>query len=258
MLIGADKGFKVKEKEKNDFVTEIDHAVEAYLIDRIKKKFPNHAVLAEEGHFRDPEKVEELGESDYTWIIDPIDGTRNYTRGIPYYAVSIGVFKTDHAESSQNYEYISGEIIAGVIHAPALRETFSAAKGQGTKFNGKSVRVSDIKDLEHSIFATGFPPQHRERNLPYFEAIVQHTGALRRSGSAAIDLAYVAAGRFDGFWEFGLHPWDIAAGALMVEEAGGKVTDTNGAPLDLFGADILATNGLIHPQSAAVFDQIDD
>lgn len=256
ILKGAEEGFEVKEKHKNDFVTNVDHQSEKLLIDLIKAEFPNHSILAEESHFQDPEQAEELAESEYTWIIDPIDGTRNFTRGIPAYCVSIAVFQNQGYESSKNFEYISGEIIAGVVHAPALRETFSAAKNLGAKFNNKEIKVSAIKDLEHSIFATGFPPQHKERNLIYFNSMLQHTGALRRMGSAALDLAYLAAGRIDGFWEFGLHPWDIAAGALIVEEAGGSVTDTNGSELDLFGADIFASNGKIHQSSVDIFQKI--
>ncbi len=148
-------------------------------------------------------------------------------------------------KSSQNYNYLDGEIIIGVVFAPKLGELFYAEKGKGAYLNGEKISVSKIKKLEESLLVTGFPPTHKEENLKHFAKMINKCQAVRRLGSAALDLAYIACGRFDGYWEFGLHPWDIAAGALIVKEAGGKVSDSNGQMLDLFGKDILASNAKI-------------
>ena len=241
----------ISEKGTNDFVTNVDQASEELIIAEIHKHFPDHAILAEES-------ASTLTDTDaeYIWIIDPIDGTLNFTHAIPYYSVSIAVLKIQSSKHSKNYDYLSGELIAGVVHAPALGETFYAAKGKGAYFNGQKIQVSKAKTLKKSITATGFPSTNKEMNLPYYSKMLEKTQGIRRFGSAALDLCYIACGRLDIFWEFSLSPWDIAAGSLIVEEAGGSVSDTNGNMLDLFGKDILATNGKVHKATIASFKNL--
>lgn len=249
ILQARQKSLQVKEKQLNDFVTNVDQSSEELIIKAIKKQFPDHEIIAEESHTASKKNLQKLLGAPYIWIIDPIDGTRNFVRGIPNYCVSIAVFENTAVETSKNYQYLEGEIIAAAVCAPALQETYSAAKNCGAYLNGKPIKVSQNIPLQKAIFATGFPPEHREKNLAYFNKVTTHTGAVRRLGAAALDLCFLAAGRLDGFWEFGLKPWDIAAGALILEEAGGKSTDLNGQPLDLFGQEILSTNGELHQES---------
>ncbi|MFH1218407.1 MAG: inositol monophosphatase family protein [Candidatus Peregrinibacteria bacterium] len=237
------KNLKIQEKAKHDLVTNADKASEKFIIQQIKKHFPDHGILAEES----AKSTASLSEHDITWIIDPLDGTTNFAHGFPVYAISIAVFQKEISKQSKNFDYISGEIIAGAIYNPNLDELFYTAKGKGAFLNGRRIHVSNTSSLRNSLAATGFPTTHREINLPYLTKLLPHCQAIRRLGSAALDLAYIACGRLDTFWEFGLKPWDIAAGALLVKEAGGKVTDTNGNLLDLFGQDILATNKILHP-----------
>lgn len=256
LLKESKKAFKVREKSVNNLVTDADFASEKFITTEILKKFPDHAILAEESSFQNPQQLKKLAQAEYIWIIDPLDGTTNFAHRLPQYAVSIAVFHNKARQKSKNFQYLEGEIILGVIHSPVLKETFSAEKGKGARLNGKKIEVSKTKTVSKSLTVTGFPPTNREINLPYFLAILNRCQALRRLGSAALDLAYVAAGRFDLFWEFGLSPWDIAAGALIVEEAGGRVSDTNDNLLDLFGKDILATNGRVHPETVAIFEKL--
>jgi len=253
ILEKREQNLQISEKTKNDFVTNLDKESEELLIKEILTKYPNHAIIAEESSFESKGDSEKLANAEYIWIIDPIDGTKNFIRGIPAYCVSIGVFKKEKLEVSKNFDYLSGELVVGVVHAPALHETFSAEKEKGAYLNNKKIKVSNIKKLTDTIFATGFPAEHKEHNMTYFAKVIEKTGAMRRLGSAALDLCYIAAGRIDGFWEFGLKPWDIAAGSLIIEEAGGKITDTNGNPIDLFGADILASNSKIHKETVKLF-----
>lgn len=251
ILKESKKTIRISEKATNDFVTNVDQASEDLIIAEIQKHFPDHAILAEESA-----NILTDSEAEYIWIIDPIDGTLNFTHSIPNYAVSIGILQIQSSKHSKNYEYLSGELIAGVVHAPALGETFYAAKDQGAYLNGEPIKVSKVKTLKKAIACTGFPPTNKEMNLPYYTKLMEETQAIRRFGSAALDLAYIACGRLDLFWEFGLHPWDIAAGSLIVEEAGGSVSDTNGNMLDLFGKDILATNGIIHKKTISSFKNL--
>lgn len=243
---GSKKDLKIEEKAKNDLVTNVDKAAEKLIIREIKSNFLDHAILAEESNFSHKTAPENYAKSKFIWLIDPIDGTTNYAHGLSEYAVSIGLFETAKAEHSKNFQYLSGELIMGVVFAPALNELFYAEKGRGAYFNGKKIKISNINKLKNSLLATGFPYNNRKRNLPYFSAMLDQSQAIRRLGAASLDLCYVAMGRFDGYWEFDLKPWDIAAGTLIIKEAGGKITDTNGNMLDLFGKDILATNGKIH------------
>ncbi len=222
---------EVSHKGEIDLVTEADLASERFIIERIRNYYPRHAILAEESGPSD------AGErrSDYVWIVDPLDGTTNYAHGYPVFAVSIAL---EH----------QGEILLGVVYDPMRDELFAAERGAGATLNGRRIRVSDVEDLNKAMLCTGFPYDVRERGefVRHFRNFIMTAQAVRRDGSAALDLAYVASGRFDGFWEEGLNPWDVAAGALLVEEAGGRVTDYQGRPFSIYRAPVLASNGLVH------------
>jgi myo-inositol-1(or 4)-monophosphatase len=219
------------EKKKNDFVTFVDKTSEKMIIEYILSQFPGHQILAEEGG-------KQQSGSDYQWIIDPLDGTTNFIRHIPVFAVSIGV----------KYR---NEIIAGVVFNPVDNELFSAAKGQGAHLNDAPIHVSRMTDFSRAFLATGFPHQYK-RFLPQFvksfSDIFFHSAGMRRLGSAALDLCYTACGRFEGFWEIGLNPWDIAAGGLIVQEAGGEVSDFWGRPSYLDSGFVVAGNSAIQKQ----------
>lgn len=248
---------KVETKSsKIDLVTNADKASEKSIITNIKRKFPDHGIIAEESENDFMKKMEELSHCSYIWIIDPLDGTTNFTYGLPQYSVSIGLMKVNQAKKSKNFEYFEGELVAGVVYAPELDQMFYAEKGKGAFLNRKKIATSKTKSLAMSLLATGFAYSNKEKNLPYLEAMIPHCRDLRRFGSAALDLCYVAAGNFDGYWEFGLKPWDIAAGSLIVAEAGGKVSDLNGNLLDLFGEEILCSNGKVHKEMVKVFSEI--
>ncbi len=239
ILEQSQKNFKIEEKTKNDYVTAVDKAAEQLIIKKILKEFPDHGILAEESSFKKTLDPKNYKNHKFVWIIDPIDGTNNFIRGIPFYTISIALQK-------------EGELIVGVLFAPALNKLYYAEKGKGAFLNGKKIHVSKTPALEHSLFATGFHGEYKIKNLPYFEKIIARAQGIRRFGSAALDLAMVAEGKFDSYWEFGLKPWDIAAGALIVKEAGGKVTNLKGKPLDLFDKNILASNGLIHKETVKI------
>lgn len=224
--------FKISNKEGvNNLVTEADHAAEKAIIDVIQKEFPGHFILSEE-------TGEIITNSEYKWIIDPIDGTVNFANGIPLCCVSIGL---EH----------NGEIIMGTVNAPILNEIFFAEKGKGATLNEEKITVSEKTALINSCLVTGFPYTYLDAPngpLVAFEKLVRAGIPVRRLGSAAIDLCWVAAGRFDGFFEHQLNAWDSAAGYLLVEEAGGKVTDFDGNKFSPYQPKVLATNGLIHEQ----------
>ena len=214
-----------------DLVTEADRESEAAAIAVLQRAFPAHAILAEESGAN-------TITSEHRWIIDPLDGTTNFAHGYPQFCVSIA------------YER-RGKLRAAVIFDALRRELFVARRGGGAWLNGKPLRVTRTPKLETALLVTGFPYDRRERRrfyLAFWEAFMIRTHGVRRTGSAALDLAWVACGRCDGFWEFGLKPWDVAAGALLVEEAGGRVSNMDGSPLDLAGAQIIATNGRIHQE----------
>lgn len=222
--------FEVKTKEgRNNLVTEFDFKSEKAIKKCIHNYFPEHEILGEEFGLDE-------AQSDYRWIIDPLDGTVNFVHSIPIFSVSIAL------------EY-KKEIIVGVIYHPILKETFTAIKGQGAFLNGKAIHVSDNAELNNAILVTGFPYNINENPLNAIETFVSMVKLglpVRRLGSAALDLAYVAAGRFDAFWEGQLKPWDVAAGYLIVEEAGGKVTDYRNNKYSVYGDTILASNNAIH------------
>ena len=213
-----------------DLVTEVDRACEAIIVETLRVERPDDAVLAEEG------SGDDRPGATWRWVIDPLDGTMNYAHGYPRFCVSIGVQR-------------DGEPALGVVYDPLLDELFSARRGEGAQLNGRPLRVSEEDDLGRALLATGFAYDvHRsaEDNLNHFAKFVKTARGLRRDGSAALNLCYVAAGRFDGYWELKLHPWDVAAGNLIVEEAGGRVSDFSGAPCSGSGRENLASNGRLH------------
>lgn len=227
------RALQVSNKGDIDLVTEADLASEKLIIERIKSHYPRHAILAEESG--DTDGVDRSGKSEWKWIIDPLDGTTNYAHGYPCFCVSIAL------ESA-------GVIEVAVIYDPTRDELFAAERGQGATLNGRRIRVSTVDDLNSAMLCTGFPYNVRERpNFARdFSNFTMAAQAVRRDGSAAIDLAYIACGRFDGFWEDGLKAWDIAAGVLLIEEAGGRVSNFNGGALDIYTPKVLASNGLVH------------
>jgi myo-inositol-1(or 4)-monophosphatase len=228
-----DPGAVSEKGRRGDLVTDADRAAESAVLDRLCRSFPNAAVLAEEGGSR-------AGTSGERWIVDPLDGTTNFAHGYPLYCVSIGYERDE-------------EVLAGVIYAPAIDECFTARRGEGARLNGAPIRVSNVERLSDAMVCTGFQPSDYARNGTWFAAMSDRAQAVRRDGSAALDLAFVACGRFDGFWEFDLKPWDVAAGTLIVREAGGTVSQTSGERALVDSPSVLATNRRIHREIAAVF-----
>jgi len=226
---GAEYRVDYKEGAITNMVTDVDRRSECAIVEILHAAFPGHRILAEEGGEHSQRK------SPYRWIVDPLDGTTNFTHGFPAFCVSIGL----EAE---------GRIVLGVVYDPLRQELFEAEAGKGALLNGRRIHVSTVPTLNKALLVTGFAYDRdsRQRNLEHFERFVLATQGLRRTGSAALDLSYVAAGRVDGFWELRLSPWDVAAGSLIVTEAGGRITDFAGNPFKGDGAETLATNGLIH------------
>lgn len=224
-------------KGRADMVTEVDRESERIIIEIIKSEFPEHQFLAEE-----TPQVERT--SVYKWIIDPLDGTTNFIHSLPIFAVSIGL------------EYDS-DVIMGIVFHPMTGELFTAIKGKGAYLNKQRISVSRINTLSHSLLATGFPYElnrHFYTNMEFFRKFYEKCHGIRRLGSAAIDLCYTACGRFDGFWEYDLHPWDMAAGSLIITEAGGEITDFQGNPFSIYQSEILATNGHITREMIEILD----
>lgn len=218
------ESIKIIEKGRNDFATQVDQAAEEIIIETIKKSYPQHGILGEETGL-----IPGKG-SDVTWVIDPLDGTTNFLHGFPHFCISIGVVQQD-------------KILHGVVYDPIRDELFTASRGEGVRMNGKRLRVSNAEKLQKSLLGTGFPFRdftHLDDYLTFLKTVIPHCAGIRRAGAAALDLAYVAAGRLDGFWEFGLKPWDIAAGALFIQEAGGFISTIDGSPDILNGKSILA------------------
>lgn len=247
-LIGDRAGrideYNVREKALNDLVTEVDEAAQQLIIRELSETFPDAAFLAEEGDAH----TDDGREGGLQWIIDPIDGTTNFTRGVPPYAVSIGL-RHDR------------RIVAGVVLDVSHDELFSAIRGGGLFVNGERRRVSRTDTLAESLITTGFPYRemdHVERYLDVLGAFMRRSRGVRRPGSASVDLAYVAAGRFDGFFETGLKPWDVAAGTLLVQEGGGRVSDYRNKENALFGEQIVATNGRIHEEMLEILARMQD
>ncbi len=233
------RAVRVTDKSELELVTESDLASEKLIIDRIQTYHPRHAILAEESGASSPAAAE--AQSEWRWVIDPLDGTTNYAHGYPTFCVSIGL---EHA----------GRMELGVIYDPMRDELFTAERGEGASLNGRRIQVSATGKLASALLCTGFPYDVRERSefARHFANFIMNAQGVRRDGAAALDLAYVACGRFDGFWEEGLQPWDVAAGSLMVEEAGGRVSKYDGGPLSIYTPPILASNGLVHEQMMRV------
>ena len=222
---------KITNKGDINLVTEADIAAENLIIERIRSHYPQHGILAEESG----EAALAGKQSEWKWIIDPLDGTTNYAHGYPCFCVSIAL---EH----------KGVLEVGVVYDPLRDEMFAAERGSGATLNDRQIRVSNVDELSQAMVCTGFPYNVRERPdfAREFAKFTMEAQAVRRDGSAALDLAYVACGRFDGFWEDGLNPWDVAAGALLIFEARGKVTTFKDQPLDIYNEEVLASNGLIH------------
>jgi myo-inositol-1(or 4)-monophosphatase len=226
-----DRPLQISYKGDVDLVTQADKRSEAAIVRRLTQYFPEHAIAAEEGTGH-----ESASNSEYRWHVDPLDGTTNFAHGYPCFCVSIALAQRDR-------------VIAGVVFNPFYNELFAAARGEGATLNGKQIHVSKVATLSTSLLCTGFPVHKRlaNPNIHYYWDFTLRSHGVRRDGSAALDL-----GRFDGFWEFGLQKWDTAAGVLLVEEAGGKVSDFSGKPYQLGGPTILATNGTIHEEMREV------
>ena len=229
-------GFELK--GKHDLVTEADRASERLIVERLRTHFPSHGIVAEEGGGHE-------SSSEFRWYVDPLDGTTNFAHGFPVFNVTLAL---EHA----------GEIVAGVVFDPTRQELFTAEKGGGAYLNNRRIQVSKVQTLEDSLVATGFPSRQRHLNvnIHFYYQLAMITHGVRRAGAAAIDLAYVACGRLDAFWEFGLNPWDMAAGLLLIEEAGGRISDMRGAPASVQGPHLLAGNGALHEEMVQLFDEI--
>jgi len=229
---------KIEYKGDVDLVTVADRKSEALILAKICGQFPNHDVMGEEGT-----RIE-TG-SDYKWYVDPLDGTTNFAHGYPVFCVSLGVERR-------------GQRVAGVIYDPTRDEMFVAELGAGARLNGEAIHVSAIANLGECLIGTGFPSQkrHKNPNIYFYHQLTLRTHGVRRAGSAALDLCNVAAGRYEGFWEFNLNPWDTAAGVLIVEEAGGKVTDFSGGEFQIASRETLASNGLVHEALLHEFQEI--
>lgn len=229
---------EIEYKGEADLVTVADRKSEALIRDRIRQQWPEHDILGEEGGLRD-------NGSEYRWYVDPLDGTTNFAHGFPVFCISLAL---EH----------KGERIAGVIYDPTRDELFAAELGNGAYLNQQRIHVSATPRLEECLVATGFPShkRHKNPNIFFYHQITLHTHGVRRAGSAALDLCSVACGRFDGFWEFNLKPWDTAAGVLIVQEAGGSVTDFKGGQFQLDGWETLASNGIVHGALLSEFEQI--
>lgn len=236
LLDYARSGFRIEYKNAVNLVTDADRQSEHAIIETIRRHYPSHDILAEE------RGMQSAGRSSYRWVIDPLDGTTNFAHGFPMYCVSIGL---EH----------QGRMMVGVILDPTRQELFAAVSGHGATLNGQCIDVSRTSTLDAALLVTGFAYDIREstnNNLGYFSEFSLRARGVRRTGSAALDLCYVAAGRFDGFWEMKLHAWDMAAGSLMVTEAGGRMSDFRGGAFSIEGVEMVASNGLIHNEMLEV------
>jgi myo-inositol-1(or 4)-monophosphatase len=223
-----------------NLVTQFDRISQILIVNYLKKNFPDFGILSEEN-------VNHYTNSPIKWLLDPLDGTTNFAHNLPIWAISLGL-------------EVEGVIVLGLVYDPTRKELFTAIKGKGALLNGKKIRVSNTRKLDKSLLVTGFPydiRESKENNLEYFTRFCLCAQAVRRLGSAALDLCYTACGRFDGYWEIKLSPWDQAAGSLILLEAGGMVTDFKGKPFNIYGREVLGTNGYIHKQMMAVLNRKD-
>ena len=229
---------KISYKRPSDLVTEADRRSEALIIERLRKHYPTHAIVAEEGGGGKTA-------SDYCWYVDPLDGTTNFAHGFAVFCVTLGLA-------------LRGEVIAGVVFDPIRGELFTAERGSGAYLNGERIHVSPVRELSESLLATGFPPfaSNHDLNIQFYFRLTERSHGIRRAGSAALDLCSVAAGRFEGFWELKLNPWDKAAGTLLVTEAGGRVSDLEGGPFNLLADEVFVSNGHVHDAMCRVFSEV--
>jgi len=237
-ILMAHRGVDFELKGDYDLVTAADRASEQLIVKRLREQFPSHGIVAEEGGRAEME-------AELRWYVDPLDGTTNFAHGYPMWNVTLALARR-------------GEVIAGVVYDPLNRELFAAERGAGARLNGAPLRVSKAATVNDSLLSTGFPSRkrHQNVNIHFYYQLAMLSHGVRRGGSAAIDLAYTAAGRLDAFWEFGLNPWDMAAGILLVEEAGGRVSGMRSEAFDLNGSYVLADNGFIHDELIALFNEI--
>jgi myo-inositol-1(or 4)-monophosphatase len=242
-----EKGVATEYKGDVDLVTEADRASEKLIVERLKAAFPHHGIYGEEG-------TRDQLESEYRWYVDPLDGTTNFAHGFPAFCVILGL---EHRPLGLS-DSADGEIIAGVVYDPLRDEMFVTERGRGAWLNGRQIKVSKIATVAESLTATGFPSQkrHRSPNVHFYQEITLRSHGVRRAGSAGLDLAYVACGRIDGYWEFNLNPWDTSAGVLLVKEAGGTVSHFDGGAFTLDSREVLATNGLILGEMKHIFGEM--
>lgn len=236
---GYERPKEVSYKGEVDLITDSDRRSEDLIVSRLRERFPDHAIVAEEGSGQAGDNAK------YCWHVDPLDGTTNFAHGYPCFAVSLGLLE-------------NGEPIAGAVLNPVYDELFTASRGEGAFLNNRPIRVSSAVSLSHSLVATGFPTHHRMKsaNINYYWEFTLRSHGVRRDGAAALDLCAVASGRFDGFWEFGLKSWDTAAGAIIVREAGGMVTDMEGKPYQPGGRVVIASNGKIHGEMRQIIERV--
>lgn len=241
------QGVETEYKGDVDLVTIADRTVEKLILGRLGEVFPEHGIYGEEG-------TREGLDREFRWYVDPLDGTTNFAHGVPQFCVSMGLEQRQPGLASD----VDGTLVAGVIYDPMRDELYCAERGRGAWLNGKPMHVSRTPDLAESLVATGFPSRkrHDSPNIHFYHEFTLRSHGVRRAGSAALDMAYVASGRYEAFWEFNLNPWDTAAGILLVEEAGGKVSNFTGGPYRLDSREILASNGLIHNELTGLFDDL--
>lgn len=241
------QGVQTEYKGDVDLVTVADRTVEKLIRARLGEVFPEHGIYGEEG-------TRERLDQQYRWYVDPLDGTTNFAHGIPHFCVSMGLEQRAPGLAPDD----DGTIVAGVIYNPMLDELFTAERGHGSTLNGRPIQVSRVTELAEALVSTGFPSRkrHDSPNIHFYQEFTLRSHGVRRAGSAALDLAYVACGRFEAFWEFHLNPWDTAAGVLLVEEAGGRITDFSGGPFQLNSREVLASNGLIHSELISLFEDL--
>ncbi len=242
-----ERGVRTEYKGDVDLVTEADRASEKLIVSRLREALPDHGIYGEEG-------TRSGLEAEYRWYVDPLDGTTNFAHGFPAFCVVLGCERRAPGLAANE----DGEMVAGVIYDPLRDEMFTAERGGGAFLNGRPIHVSKAKKLQESLIATGFPSQkrHRSPNVHFYQEFTLRSHGVRRAGSAALDLAYVACGRLDGYWEFKLNPWDTSAGYLLVKEAGGTITHFDGGKFTLDSREVFATNGLIHAEMQGLFEDM--
>jgi myo-inositol-1(or 4)-monophosphatase len=241
------QGVETEYKGDVDLVTIADRTVEKLIRTRVSEVFPQHGIYGEEG-------TRERMEGEFRWYVDPLDGTTNFAHGFPHFCVSMGLEQRPaHLKPEQD-----GKLVAAVVYDPMRDELFTAERGKGARLNGRPIQVSAVPELAEALLATGFPSRkrHDSPNVHFYQEFTLRSHGVRRAGSAALDLAYVASGRLDSFWEFNLNPWDTAAGILLIEEAGGRVTDFSGNPYRLDSREILASNGKIQSELVTLFEDL--